>query len=49
MKIYKAIALFALLATLSVSALACNTVKGAGKDIQEGGEAIEEAADSAQK
>lgn len=27
----------------------CNTLKGAGKDIQKGGEAIENAADRAQK
>ena len=32
-----------------VACLGCNTVKGAGKDIQEGGEAVENAAEGAQK
>ncbi len=31
------------------SVTACNTVKGAGKDIQRGGEKIEDAAGSTQK
>ena len=36
-------------AVLSISALGCNTFKGAGKDIQEGGQAVENAAEGAQK
>ena len=35
-------------AVLGVGAFGCNTVKGAGKDIQKGGQAIEKAADNAQ-
>ena len=36
-------------AVLGVGAFGCNTVKGAGKDIQKGGQAIEKAADNVQK
>ncbi len=36
-------------ALLSVVALGCNTFKGAGKDIQRGGKAVENAADGAKK
>lgn len=41
--------LLALLLIAGVVANGCNTVKGAGKDIQKGGEAVEDAAESAQK
>jgi predicted small secreted protein len=34
---------------LSISALGCNTFRGAGKDIQKGGQAVENAAEGAQK
>jgi predicted small secreted protein len=34
-----------LLAILGLSAMACNTMEGAGKDIQEAGDEIEDAAD----
>jgi len=37
----------ALLAAFSVSG--CNTIEGAGEDIQKGGEAVEQAAEDAQK
>ncbi len=36
-------------ALLSVSAIGCNTFRGAGKDIQEGGKSVENAAEGAQK
>lgn len=32
---------------LAAAAAACNTVEGAGQDVQQAGEAIEEAADDA--
>ncbi|MCC6486924.1 MAG: entericidin A/B family lipoprotein [Candidatus Hydrogenedentes bacterium] len=32
-----------------LTCLGCNTVKGAGKDIQEGGKAVENAAEAAEK
>ena len=35
-------------AIISVGALGCNTFRGAGKDIQRGGQAIENAAEDAQ-
>ncbi len=38
-----------LVALLSISALGCNTFRGAGKDIQKGGQAVENAAEGAQK
>ena len=34
-----------LVVAMALSMTACNTVKGIGKDLQEGGEAIEKAAD----
>ncbi len=34
---------------MSAGALGCNTFRGAGKDIQEGGKSIENAAEGAQK
>ena len=39
--------LLALLVLTGTFAAGCNTVKGAGKDIQKGGEAVEDAADNA--
>jgi predicted small secreted protein len=36
-------------ALVSISTLGCNTFKGAGRDIQEGGQAVENAAEGAQK
>lgn len=45
MSILKRNVLFALM-ILSIGTLAaCNTIEGAGKDIESGGEAIEDAAD----
>lgn len=41
--------LLALLICLLTASLGCNTMKGAGRDIQRGGEAVEDAAESAQK
>jgi predicted small secreted protein len=42
--------LFSLLAVLAmaVAGAGCNTVKGAGKDVQQAGKAVERAADRAQ-
>jgi predicted small secreted protein len=49
MKKITKLALAALAGTLlSVSALGCNTMKGAGKDIEKGGQGIENAATNAQ-
>lgn len=36
-------------ALVSISTLGCNTFKGAGRDIQEGGQAVENAAEGAQR
>jgi len=36
-------------ALAGIGALGCNTFRGAGKDIQEGGQAVERAADKAQQ
>lgn len=36
-------------ALMAVSTVGCNTFRGAGKDIQKGGEGIENAAEGAQK
>ena len=43
--------LIALLCLTAIGALVagCNTVEGAGKDIQAGGQAVEKAADKAKK
>ena len=43
----KLVSLFAVLA-LAVAGAGCNTVKGAGKDVQKAGQAVERAADKAQ-
>ncbi len=45
MKWMKRVILCGLLAILSVSLLGCNTVRGAGEDIQHGGEAVQRATD----
>lgn len=42
------IAVLAIGALLGVSVVGCNTFRGAGKDIQRGGEAVENAAEAAQ-
>lgn len=34
-------------ALLSISTVGCHTIKGAGRDIQRGGQAVEEAAEDA--
>ena len=36
-------------ALIGIGALGCNMLRGAGKDIQKGGQAIENAAESVQK
>ena len=49
MKSYASILALAAAGLLAVGALTgCNTVRGAGQDIQEGGEAIENAAEEVQ-
>ena len=42
------IVVLTLLALVGMSLAGCNTVRGAGKDIQRGGQAIEDAADRVQ-
>jgi predicted small secreted protein len=50
MKILKSLVTALVVGTLlGVTALGCNTVKGAGKDIQKGGKSVENAAEGAQK
>lgn len=49
MSSWKHLVMAALIAVLSIGSFSCNTVKGAGRDIQEGGEVIEDAAGSAQR
>jgi predicted small secreted protein len=44
-RILKASLLFIVLLAGCMSVMACNTVEGAGQDIEEGGEAIQDAAD----
>ena len=36
-------------ALIGIGALACNTVKGAGKDVEKGGKGIQNAAEGAQR
>lgn len=43
------VALLVISAMTVIAAAGCNTVKGAGKDIQKGGEAVEDAAESVEK
>lgn len=47
MRIVKQLVLMLLLAILAGGMAGCNTVKGAGKDLKQGGQAIENAADRA--
>jgi predicted small secreted protein len=50
MKRFKKILAVAFLLTYAMGGAAgCNTVRGAGKDIEKGGEAIQDASDNAQK
>lgn len=50
MKTYqKLVAALAAISLLSVATLGCNTVGGAGKDIQKGGKTVENAAEGAKK
>ncbi|MBI5095352.1 MAG: entericidin A/B family lipoprotein [Candidatus Hydrogenedentes bacterium] len=44
MKHIKTLLVAALFAAIALGALACNTVRGVGKDVQAGGSAIEKAA-----
>ena len=44
----RSIAILVLCALVALGASGCNTFRGAGKDIQKGGEAVENAADKAQ-
>jgi predicted small secreted protein len=41
----KAILLWCLLALLSVSAIGCNTMRGAGEDVENAGEAVQRVAE----
>ncbi|AWK87447.1 entericidin A/B family lipoprotein [Azospirillum thermophilum] len=50
MRTLRKIALFAIAGTLLGTTLsACNTIEGAGQDVQAGGRAVERSADSVQK
>ena len=42
----KLVVLIAVLALMGTGFIGCNTVKGVGKDIKRGGQAVENAADS---
>lgn len=44
MKVFKRIAMIFTTMLLVVTLSGCNTIEGAGQDIEEGGEAIEDAA-----
>ena len=44
----KLVVALALIALLGIGSLGCNTIRGAGKDIQSGGRAIENTAEDAQ-
>jgi predicted small secreted protein len=47
MKAFKGVVMAVLMvALMSVCALGCNTIRGAGKDIEQGGRSIQNAADS---
>ena len=39
------VAALVMVALMGIATLGCNTIRGAGRDIQKGGEAIEDAAD----
>ncbi len=43
-KIISLLAVLAMLTAISVGIVGCNTIRGAGKDIQRGGQAIQDAA-----
>ncbi len=45
----KRVAVLALAVFMCASVLGCNTVKGAGKDVEKGGQGIQNAAEGAQK
>lgn len=45
MRIVRSLVLVFILAALATGFSGCNTVKGAGKDLKQGGQAIENAAD----
>lgn len=45
----KVVAVLLISALIGIGMLGCNTFRGAGKDIQRGGEAVENAADDAQR
>lgn len=47
MRVVKQLALVSMLAVLALGLTGCNTVRGAGKDLKQGGQAIENAADRA--
>lgn len=47
-RVYKVVAMISAGALISMGILGCNTFRGMGKDIQRGGQAIENAADRAQ-
>jgi predicted small secreted protein len=50
MKAFKGLVVgLAVCALVGIGAFGCNTVKGAGRDIEKGGEGIQNAAESAQK
>jgi len=45
LKSIRAMILIALMSMMVISTTACNTTKGAGKDIERGGEKLQDAAD----
>ena len=47
MRVLKQLVLVAMVAVLGLGLTGCNTVRGAGKDLKQGGQAIENAADRA--
>lgn len=47
--IMKVVAVLLVSALFGIGMLGCNTFRGAGKDIQRGGQAVENAADDAQQ
>lgn len=47
--LFKLSTMVAVCATLTLSAIGCNTIKGAGKDIERGGEKVQGAAESVQE
>ena len=47
MRIVKQVVLYLVIAAVAGGTSGCNTVKGAGQDLKQGGEAIENAADRA--